>query len=144
VLVRTFDGQSIDFFGALRARVYDDAVRAWIKEVGNDAMGPLLINPRRDKVGGLYKSNSSQFTIALKRTDGAGIRTPDLIPAESLVSTLEPITRRTGLQALNLYVKNWFQAFAFQTQLVPLLDGQGVDGAAPDEPRDAAVVRQGA
>jgi hypothetical protein len=28
----------------------------------------------------------------LKRTDGAGIRTPDLlIPAESLVSTLEPI-----------------------------------------------------
>jgi len=49
VLVRTFDGQSIDFFGALRARVYDDAVRAWIKEVGNDAMGPLLINPRRDK-----------------------------------------------------------------------------------------------
>jgi len=49
VLVRTFDGQSIDFFGALRARVYDDAVRAWIKEVGNENMGPLLINPRRDK-----------------------------------------------------------------------------------------------
>jgi hypothetical protein len=24
VLVETFDGQSIDFFGALRARVYDD------------------------------------------------------------------------------------------------------------------------
>lgn len=49
VLVRTFDGQSIDFFGALRARVYDDAVRAWIKEVGSENMGPLLINPRRDK-----------------------------------------------------------------------------------------------
>jgi hypothetical protein len=27
VLVDTFPGQSIDFFGALRARVYDDKVR---------------------------------------------------------------------------------------------------------------------
>ena len=44
VLVRTFDGQSIDFFGALRARVYDDKVRAWIKEVGIDDMGSYLIN----------------------------------------------------------------------------------------------------
>lgn len=49
VLVRTFDGQSIDFFGALRARVYDDKVRAWIKEVGIDAMGSYLINPSKDK-----------------------------------------------------------------------------------------------
>ena len=48
VLIRTFEGQSIDFFGALRARVYDDAVRAWIAEVGNENMGPLLVNPRRD------------------------------------------------------------------------------------------------
>ncbi|CAN6705074.1 unnamed protein product [Malus baccata var. baccata] len=29
-LVDTFPGQSIDFFGALRARVYDDEVRKWI------------------------------------------------------------------------------------------------------------------
>merc|ERR1711906_33902 len=49
VLVRTFDGQSIDFFGALRARVYDDKVRAWIKEVGIDDMGSYLINPSKDK-----------------------------------------------------------------------------------------------
>jgi len=34
VLVRTFDGQSIDFFGALRARVYDDKVREWITATG--------------------------------------------------------------------------------------------------------------
>ena len=49
VLVRTFDGQSIDFFGALRARVYDDAVREWIKQVGAENMGPYLVNPSRDK-----------------------------------------------------------------------------------------------
>jgi SpoVK/Ycf46/Vps4 family AAA+-type ATPase len=49
VLVRTFDGQSIDFFGALRARVYDDKVRSWIKEVGIAAMGSYLINPSKDK-----------------------------------------------------------------------------------------------
>jgi len=47
VLVRTFDGQSIDFFGALRARVYDDKVRDWITETGIEAMGPLLVNPKR-------------------------------------------------------------------------------------------------
>ena len=45
----TFDGQSIDFFGALRARVYDDKVRAWIKDVGIDEMGSYLINPSKDK-----------------------------------------------------------------------------------------------
>lgn len=48
VLVRTFEGQSIDFFGALRARVYDDKVRAWVKEVGQENIGKHLINPRRD------------------------------------------------------------------------------------------------
>jgi len=47
VLVRTFDGQSIDFFGALRARVYDDKVREWITETGIEALGPLLVNPKR-------------------------------------------------------------------------------------------------
>lgn len=29
ILVDTFPGQSIDFFGALRARVYDDKVSSW-------------------------------------------------------------------------------------------------------------------
>ena len=49
VMVRTFEGQSIDFFGAVRARVYDDAVREWIKKVGMDEMGSFLINPSKDK-----------------------------------------------------------------------------------------------
>ena len=46
-LVDTFPGQSIDFFGALRARVYDDMVRKLIKEVGMDALGKRLVNPSK-------------------------------------------------------------------------------------------------
>eukprot|EP01018_Ginkgo_biloba_P018305 Gb_24107 [translate_table: standard] len=45
-LVDTFPGQSIDFFGALRARVYDDEVRKWIVEVGIENVGKKLINSK--------------------------------------------------------------------------------------------------
>ena len=45
-LVDTFPGQSIDFFGALRARVYDDEVRKWIGEVGVETIGKKLVNSR--------------------------------------------------------------------------------------------------
>ncbi|KHN07580.1 Ribulose bisphosphate carboxylase/oxygenase activase, chloroplastic [Glycine soja] len=45
-LVDTFPGQSIDFFGALRARVYDDEVRKWISGVGVDGIGKKLVNSK--------------------------------------------------------------------------------------------------
>ena len=45
-LVDTFPGQSIDFFGALRARVYDDEVRKWIEDIGVDRVGKRLVNSR--------------------------------------------------------------------------------------------------
>uniref|UniRef100_A0A0C9S111 Ribulose bisphosphate carboxylase/oxygenase activase, chloroplastic n=1 Tax=Wollemia nobilis TaxID=56998 RepID=A0A0C9S111_9CONI len=45
-LVDSFPGQSIDFFGALRARVYDDEVRKWIAEVGVETIGKKLVNSR--------------------------------------------------------------------------------------------------
>lgn len=45
-LVDTFPGQSIDFFGALRARVYDDEVRKWIGGVGVDMIGKRLVNSK--------------------------------------------------------------------------------------------------
>ncbi|KAJ0987809.1 hypothetical protein J5N97_006165 [Dioscorea zingiberensis] len=45
-LVDTFPGQSIDFFGALRARVYDDLVRDWIGEIGVEKLGKRLVNSR--------------------------------------------------------------------------------------------------
>ncbi|KAF7121364.1 hypothetical protein RHSIM_Rhsim13G0077400 [Rhododendron simsii] len=43
-LVDTFPGQSIDFFGALRARVYDDEVRKWISGIGVEMIGKKLVN----------------------------------------------------------------------------------------------------
>ncbi|KDO69145.1 hypothetical protein CISIN_1g012383mg [Citrus sinensis] len=45
-LVDTFPGQSIDFFGALRARVYDDEVRKWISGVGVGSIGKSLVNSK--------------------------------------------------------------------------------------------------
>ncbi|XP_020103658.1 ribulose bisphosphate carboxylase/oxygenase activase, chloroplastic-like [Ananas comosus] len=43
-LVDAFPGQSIDFFGALRARVYDDEVRKWVTDIGVATVGKKLIN----------------------------------------------------------------------------------------------------
>mmetsp|Transcript_2341 Transcript_2341/g.8375 ORF Transcript_2341/g.8375 Transcript_2341/m.8375 type:complete len:477 (-) Transcript_2341:1874-3304(-) len=48
-LVDTFPGQSIDFFGALRARVYDDKVREFISETGIENLGGRLVNSRQGK-----------------------------------------------------------------------------------------------
>jgi len=45
LMVDMFPGQSIDFFGALRARIYDDNVRAFLNEVGYENVGPRLVNP---------------------------------------------------------------------------------------------------
>ncbi|CAL5190015.1 unnamed protein product [Lathyrus oleraceus] len=45
-IVDTFPGQSIDFFGALRARVYDDEVRKWISGVGIEGIGKKLVNSK--------------------------------------------------------------------------------------------------
>nr|AGZ15382.1 ribulose bisphosphate carboxylase/oxygenase activase 1 [Phaseolus vulgaris] len=45
-LVDTFPGQFIDFFGALRARVYDDEVRKWIFGVGVENVGKKLVNSK--------------------------------------------------------------------------------------------------
>jgi len=49
-IVDTFPGQSIDFFGALRARVYDDKVRDFIVNTGVENMGKRLVNARDGKV----------------------------------------------------------------------------------------------
>ena len=45
-IVDTFPGQSIDFFGALRARVYDDEVRKWISGIGVQSVGKSLVNSK--------------------------------------------------------------------------------------------------
>eukprot|EP00246_Nothoceros_aenigmaticus_P010082 TRINITY_DN263_c0_g1_i1.p1 TRINITY_DN263_c0_g1~~TRINITY_DN263_c0_g1_i1.p1 ORF type:complete len:487 (-),score=93.80 TRINITY_DN263_c0_g1_i1:892-2352(-) len=45
-IVDTFPGQSIDFFGALRARVYDDEVRKWVSVTGVENIGKKLVNAK--------------------------------------------------------------------------------------------------
>merc|ERR1712087_896945 len=45
-LVDTFPNQSIDFFGALRARIYDDKVREFVMETGLANLGSRLVNSR--------------------------------------------------------------------------------------------------
>ncbi|CAN1142528.1 Ribulose bisphosphate carboxylase/oxygenase activase 1, chloroplastic [Linum perenne] len=45
-LVDMFPGQSIDFFGALRARVYDDEVRNWLNGIGVENVGRRLVNSK--------------------------------------------------------------------------------------------------
>lgn len=49
-LVDAFPNQSIDFFGALRARIYDDKVREFLEQIGFENMGSRLVNSREGKV----------------------------------------------------------------------------------------------
>merc|ERR1712241_52333 len=42
----SFPNQSIDFFGALRARIYDDLVRGFIADTGLEALSSRLVNSR--------------------------------------------------------------------------------------------------
>ncbi len=46
----SFPGQSIDFFGALRARVYDEKVRDFVTQLGVENLSKRLINSREGKV----------------------------------------------------------------------------------------------
>merc|ERR1719156_25463 len=45
-LVDTFPNQSIDFFGALRARIYDDKVREFVMDTGLENLSKRLVNSR--------------------------------------------------------------------------------------------------
>jgi len=45
-IVDTFPGQTIDFFGALRSKVYDDKIREFIQQEGIDKLSKQLVNAR--------------------------------------------------------------------------------------------------
>lgn len=49
-MVDMFPGQSIDFFGALRARVYDDKVKNFVDGIGLENLGKRLVNSREGKL----------------------------------------------------------------------------------------------
>lgn len=46
IRTRNFVCTRVDFFGALRARVYDDEVRKWVASVGVENIGSRLVNSR--------------------------------------------------------------------------------------------------
>ena len=45
-LVDAFPGQSIDFFGALRSRIYDEQISAFIAKVGLDRVSHAVVNAK--------------------------------------------------------------------------------------------------
>jgi hypothetical protein len=45
-MLMTISVLSVDFFGALRARAYDDEVRKWISGVGVENVGKRLVNSK--------------------------------------------------------------------------------------------------
>lgn len=45
-IIFSYINASVDFFGAVRARVYDDLVRQWIASVGVETMSSKLVNSR--------------------------------------------------------------------------------------------------
>ena len=48
MLLSTFPGQQLDFFAAAKNRLCDDAVRAWIRETGIEAMESALMGDESD------------------------------------------------------------------------------------------------
>ena len=49
-IIDRYPNQSIDFFGAMRARVYDDKVRDFVNDIGVENVGKRLVNSREGKV----------------------------------------------------------------------------------------------
>jgi len=49
-IIDRYPNQSIDFFGAMRARVYDDKVRDFVVDIGIEKIGKRLVNSKEGKV----------------------------------------------------------------------------------------------
>merc|ERR1712118_500136 len=49
-IIDRYPNQSIDFFGAMRARVYDDKVRDFVNDIGIEKIGKRLVNSKEGKV----------------------------------------------------------------------------------------------
>jgi len=59
-LIDTFPSQSVDFFGALRSRVYDEQVREFIHQVGLNKVSVQLVN----NPGSTVRFGKSNFGLA--------------------------------------------------------------------------------
>merc|ERR1712146_152575 len=49
-IIDRYPNQSIDFFGAMRARVYDDKVRGFVNDLGVENVAKRLVNSKEGKV----------------------------------------------------------------------------------------------
>lgn len=65
-LVQTYQEQSIDFFGALRSRLYDQQVRDLIARVGLERLSTTLVNSDRP----LPQFYPPQFSLSLLKQQG--------------------------------------------------------------------------
>lgn len=68
-LVDSFPGQSIDFFGALRARIYDDLVRKFICSHGFENLGKKLVN----SLEGIVNLDKPDITLSTLMSYGESI-----------------------------------------------------------------------
>jgi hypothetical protein len=59
-LVNTFPERAIDFYGAMRARIYDEQIREFIYRVGIDRVSSSVVNPADSKTPTFPKP---QFTL---------------------------------------------------------------------------------
>jgi ribulose bisphosphate carboxylase small subunit len=64
-LLATFPNQSVDFFGALRSRVYDEQVRAFIRQVGVDRVSSHLVNNPDKTLGAVKAKVTLDYLIVL-------------------------------------------------------------------------------
>merc|ERR1711924_147668 len=68
-----FPGQSIDFFGALRARVYADMVKDFCANIGIENLGKRLVNSKDGDVS-FENPNMSWRTCSSTATSWSGSR----------------------------------------------------------------------
>merc|ERR1711907_651185 len=68
-LVDAFPNQSIDFFGALRARIYDDLVRGFIGDTGLENLGKKLVN----SLEGIVNLDKPDITLSTLMSYGESI-----------------------------------------------------------------------
>ena len=68
-LVDQFPNQSIDFFGALRSRVYDDKVRDFVTDLGIENVGRRLVNSKE----GAVKFDKIEMTLEVLMSYGKAL-----------------------------------------------------------------------
>merc|ERR1711924_419525 len=107
-IVDEFPGQSIDFFGALRARVYDDMVKDFCANIGIENLGKRLVNSKDGDVSfenpNMSLENLLEYgnlLVGSRRTSSAcSSRTPTSMAPSWLASAAPPCPKRSRASKL--------------------------------------------